>query len=119
MQRCGWIFAEDKTTKRKIIFFHSIYAYKIYRIIYIFLPPKHILQILPDVLFTQPREVGVDIPRRSDIRMPQPLLDVFQLPSVVVENARRAVTDIMETHIGCKAPAIFRRFSCILRNFMV
>ena len=31
--------------------------------------------------------------------MPQPLLDVFQLPSVVVENARRAVTDIVETHL--------------------
>jgi len=57
------------------------------------LPPKHILQILPDVLLPQPREVGVDIPRCSDVRMTQPLLNVFQLPSVVVENARRAVTD--------------------------
>ena len=63
------------------------------------LPPKHILQILPDVLFPQPGEVGVDIPRRSDVRMPQPLLDVFQLPSVIVENTRRAVTDIVKPHL--------------------
>ena len=83
------------------------------------LPLEHLLQILPDVLLPQSREVSIDIPRRPNIRMPQPLLDVFQLPSVVVENARRAVTDIVETHIGCKAPDIFRRFSCILRNFMV
>jgi len=69
-------------------------------ILFVFLPPKHILQILPDVLLPQSGEVSIDIPRCHDIRMPQPLLDVFQLPSVVVENARRTVTDIVETHLG-------------------
>ena len=44
--------------------------------------------------------MSINIPRRPDIRMTQPLLDIFQLPSVVVENARRAVTDIVETHLG-------------------
>ena len=51
------------------------------------LPPKHILQILPDVLFTQPREVGVDIPSCPDVLMPQPLdsidrYEVWGLPLV-------------------------------------
>ena len=81
MQEWEQIFAGDEAEKRKIIFYHSIYFHIIYSIIYILLPPKHILQILPDVLFPQPCEVGINIPRRPDIRMTQPLLDVFQLPA--------------------------------------
>ena len=59
---------------------------------------KHILQITPDVLFPQSREVSIDISRCPDVRVTKPLLDIFQLPSIVIENAGCAMTNIVETH---------------------
>ena len=76
---------------------------KIYSKIYLLLM-KHILQITPDVLFPQSREVSIDISRCSDVRVTKPLLDIFQLPSIVIENAGCAMTNIVETHFRQSMP---------------
>jgi len=42
----------------------------------------------------------VDITGCFNVTMPEPFLDVLQLPSGIIENAGSTVTNIMKSHIG-------------------
>ena len=54
-------------------------------------------KVLPYIFLTKHGNVCVNIPRRAQIGMSDPLRDILQLPALIVENTGCAVTNIVET----------------------
>ena len=61
-------------------------------------------KVLPYIFLPQHGNVRVDVARRAQIGMSDPLRDILQRPALIVENTGCAVTNIVETQTRMNIP---------------